>query len=123
MTGRLLLTLLAALAIATAAVVALARDRIGGREVVAELSTAPGVIEGTVVTYLGVRSGYVRTIDLSSGRVMLVLHIRRPDVPLHSNDGIRLRALGVFGDRMVEIVPGAPGGAPLGIADTLREAP
>ena len=121
MPRRLLLTLLAAFVIATAAVIALTRDRFGGREVMAELSTAPGVVEGTVVTYLGVRSGYLRKIDLSSGRVMLTLHIRRPDVPLHANDGIRLRPLGVFGDWMVEIVPGAPGGAPLGIADTLHE--
>ena len=96
----------------------LAACRDSARRVAAELDTAPGVREGSEVTYLGVEIGKVDAIAFDRGRVRLTLAINRPDVPLRSGDRVRVLTTSMFGDRGVEIVPGPPD-APLLAADVI----
>lgn len=121
MTIRLFLTLLVAAGIIAAVFVAAVHDR-RGRPVVAVLDYGGGLREGASVAYAGVPAGEVERIDLSSGRVVLRLWLRRPDVVLRTGDTVQLRTLGLLGDRIVNIRPGPRSAPPLGPHDTLRGA-
>ena len=97
------------------------------REVVALLPEAPGVHRGGAVEYHGIRVGEVKDIGIEGGRVRLRLQLTRPDVPLRATDRVRVRAVGIMGEGVVEIVP-ATTDSPLlpvrrGEADTLGAAP
>jgi phospholipid/cholesterol/gamma-HCH transport system substrate-binding protein len=95
------------------------RDRI----VVTEVPAAPGLKEGAQVLFRGIEIGRVERIALAHSGVRLALRIQRPDSPLRAGDRVALRAVGLFGDVAVEIVPG-PGSAPvLGDSATLAAVP
>ncbi|HVE79056.1 MAG TPA: MlaD family protein [Gemmatimonadaceae bacterium] len=119
MTVRLFLMLLVAAATIVAVLIAAVRDR-RGRAVIAVLEYGGGLREGAGVAYAGVPAGQVERIDLSSGRVVLRLWLRRPDVVLRTGDSVQLRTLGPVGDRIVDIRPGPRSAPPLGPGDTLR---
>jgi ABC-type transporter Mla subunit MlaD len=123
MTRRLALTLAAAGAITLAVLVASVRGRGGTREFSAVFPSASGLHEGALVTYLGVAVGEVGPIDLSSGRVVARLRIRRHDVTLRAADEVRLRTMGLLGDAAVDITPGLRDAVLLEPGDTLFGAP
>ena len=122
MTRRLALTLLAAAAIVLAALIASVRGRGASREFSVVFPSASGLREGALVSYLGVTVGEVGPIDLSSGRVVARLRIRRRDVVLRSGDEARLRTMGLLGDAAVEITPGPRDAHALEPGDTLSAA-
>ena len=115
---RLLLILLLAGGILAALSVVLWRGAATARTITAVVSEAPQLREGALVTYLGVTVGTVRHMDLSSGRVGLTLAIERPDVVLRQGDSVRVRTLGLLGDKVVDIVASGRGAA-LGAHDSL----
>ena len=123
MTRRLALTLAAAGEIALAVLVASVRGRSGTREFSVVFPSASGLREGALVSYLGVAVGEVGPIDLSSGRVVARIRIRRRDVSLRAGDDVRLRTMGLLGDATVEIMPGLRDAALLEPGDTLFGAP
>ena len=91
--------------------------------VYAQLREAPGVKEGAQVAYRGVAVGKVTRIAFVPDGVLLTLALERSDVPLRQRDGIRLRTVGVFGEKLVELVSG-PSAAPALTPETvLGEAP
>jgi len=117
---RLLLTLATALAIVVAIAVASVRmNPSSRRHVVVVLPSAPGLREGSAVTYLGVEAGRVERIDLGTGRVVARIGISRSDVALRAGDVIRLGSVGLFGDQIVDVMPGPRSARALGEGDTL----
>ena len=76
------------------------------------LARADGIREGTKVTYLGVDFGHVERLSIRDGKVIADLRIHRSDAGLRRGDSIRVRADGIFGDWLLDIVPG-PRNAPL----------
>jgi phospholipid/cholesterol/gamma-HCH transport system substrate-binding protein len=120
MPPRLTLTLATALAIVIAIAVASVRmNPSSRRHVVVVLPSAPGLRQGSAMTYLGVEAGRVESIDLSTGRVVARLGISRSDVTLRAGDAIRLGAVGLFGDQVVDVTPGPRSARALGDGDTL----
>ena len=120
MPARLGLTLVAALAIVAAVGVASVRmNSAVQRDVVFVLPRAPGLREGSPVTYLGVAAGEVRRVDLSTGRVVATVGIHRQDVALCAGDVVRLRAVGLLGEAAVDVTPGPPSARVLAAGDTL----
>ena len=89
------------------------------RIVLTELTAAPGLKEGASVFFRGVEVGRVERLTLAHSGVQLVLGVRRPDVPLRAGDRVALRTVGLFGDAVVEIVPGPERAPPLGDSTTL----
>jgi ABC-type transporter Mla subunit MlaD len=96
---------LAALAL-TACLVSACGDR-GGRVVHAVLPAARDLREGAPVRYRGIEVGRVTTVRIVDTGVQLDLAIQRADAPLRTSDQVRVAQVGMFGEREVEIVPGA----------------
>lgn len=101
---RVGLIILLGTAILVAVAVALWHRPADDHEVIAVLSEAPQLRNGAMVTYLGVPVGSVRSMDLSSGRVVLTLGIQRSDVILRQGDSVRIHTQGLLGDKVVDIV-------------------
>jgi ABC-type transporter Mla subunit MlaD len=110
---------------ALAALIAMAASCHEHREriVVTELPAAPGLKENAQVIFRGVDVGSVERLTLAHSGVRLVLRIRRADAPLLTGDRVALRAVGMFGDAAVEIVPGPSSAPPLGDSTTLAAVP
>ncbi|HEX7941423.1 MAG TPA: MCE family protein [Gemmatimonadaceae bacterium] len=75
------------------------------------LPEARDLREGAIVRYRGIDVGRVTSVRIVDTGVRLDLDIQRADAPLRAADNVRVVAMGMFGDREVEIVPG-PVGAP-----------
>ncbi|MFN2400248.1 MAG: MlaD family protein [Gemmatimonadaceae bacterium] len=120
---RLILILLVAVGAVTALGIASAKNRGGGQKVVVVLPYGSGIREGGSVTYLGIDAGNIERIDLSTGRVVLTLRLRRSDFTLRTSDSVRLRTTGLLGERIVDIKPGHRESPVLGSQDTLYGAP
>jgi ABC-type transporter Mla subunit MlaD len=124
MPARLGLTIATAVALLVVlAVVSVRSNAPGRREVVVALPSAPGLREGSPVTYLGVDAGAVKRIDLSTGRAVVTLGIRRSDVVLRADDVVRLRIVGLLGDEVVDIMPGPRSARLVTARDTLVVPP
>lgn len=89
------------------------------RTAILVLDRAHGIREGTTVTYLGVDFGVVDQLTLHDGRVVAQLRIRRKGAELRRGDIIRVRTLGLFGDKALDLIPGPRDAAILGPSDTL----
>ena len=87
--------------------------------VVVVLPDAGGIREGTVVSYLGLAIGVVDHVTLHDGRAVVEVRIHRHDVDLRTADMVRLKTLGILGDRQLEIVPGSTRAARMQTGDTL----
>jgi ABC-type transporter Mla subunit MlaD len=93
------------------------RGNTGGAVVV--LDRADGIREGTSVTYLGVDLGVVHRLTIHEGRVVADLRFRRDDAQLRQGDSVRVRLLGLLGDKVLDFVPGPRPARLLGPNDTL----
>jgi ABC-type transporter Mla subunit MlaD len=95
--------------------------------IVAVLPNAPGVVPGTPVWIAGERVGRVRRIEFRPARIppeeRVALTLEIPErLRAHLGPGttVRLTSARMIGERVVDIVPGPAGGAPLAGGDTLR---
>ena len=84
---------------------------------------AENVKEGGSVKFRGIDIGVVRKISLQRTGILAELVIQRRDAPIQANDRVAIRAVGVFGDQAVDIIPSSTDGPPLRDGDTLRAAP
>ena len=87
------------------------------------LPIAERLKEGTPVTFRGLEIGVVRKIVLERTGVSAEIVIRRHDAPIHANDRVAIRAVGFFGDQVLDIFPSATEGPPLRDGDTLHADP
>lgn len=65
-----------------------------------------GLKKSARVQYRGVEVGFVKQVYFTPGGVRIDLLIDRPDVPLRTQDTVRIVSLGAFGEQAVEIAPG-----------------
>ena len=113
MRARLWLTIAAALAIAVGAFAVAVKYQRGEQQlVIAVLPRAEGVRESSPVTYRGLAIGYVERMRIVQGRIIAELRIRRSDAELRRGDTLRIRTMGIFGDKTLDFSPG-PLSAPL----------
>jgi ABC-type transporter Mla subunit MlaD len=73
--------------------------------VIAEQAT--GLRKNARVHYRGVDVGLVRQVYFTPGGVRIDLLLERDDVPIRTQDTVRLRPVGAFGAQVVDIQPGA----------------
>jgi phospholipid/cholesterol/gamma-HCH transport system substrate-binding protein len=83
-----------------------------GQRIVVVLPRADGVREGASVTYAGLLVGRVERLRIVDGRVLASIELDRDDAEVRMADTIRLRTLGLLGDKVLDITPG-PRAAPL----------
>ena len=74
---------------------------------------------GTAVTYLGVTFGVVDRLALDDGRVIAELRIETRGATLRKGDRIEVQGHGIFGDKVLDLVPGPRTQPVLGPTDTL----
>jgi ABC-type transporter Mla subunit MlaD len=67
---------------------------------------APGLKSGSRVQYRGVDVGRVKQVYFTPGGVRFDLLIERDDVPIRTQDTVRLVTVGAFGAQVVDIQPG-----------------
>jgi ABC-type transporter Mla subunit MlaD len=103
--------------------VSLACGRAQTRTAYVVLPVAENVKEGAPVKFRGIDIGVVQKIWLQRSGIRAQLVIRRPDAPLQANDRVVVRAVGVFGDQAIVIIPASTDGPPLRDGDTLHAAP
>ena len=117
---RLVAIIVVALGILYWGVHIVSRDvRRSSSRIVVVLPSADGVREGAAVSYLGLSIGVVDHLEVHGGGVVVEVRIQRDDVDLRRGDAVRLKTLGILGDRQLEIVPGPPSAPPIGPGDTL----
>ena len=115
------LVILAAVIALVAAVVGLRRSR--APVIYADVHAAPGLREGAPVSFRGIAVGEVTHIAFVPDGLRLTISLSRPDVPLRQGDGVRVKPNGIFGDIVLELVPGASSAPPVTQGTLLHEAP
>lgn len=73
---------------------------------------APGLKKAARVQYRGVDVGFVKQVYFTPGGVRIDALIERGDVPIRTQDTVRLTSVGAFGEQVVDIRSG-PLTAPL----------
>ncbi|MFL5608462.1 MAG: MlaD family protein, partial [Gemmatimonadaceae bacterium] len=67
---------------------------------------APGLKKSAPVQYRGVEVGLVKEVYFTPGGVRIDLLIQRSDVPIRTQDTVRITSVGAFGQQVVDITPG-----------------
>jgi MlaD protein len=67
---------------------------------------APGLKKSARVQYRGVDVGRVKQVYFTPGGVRIDLLLERDDVPIRTQDTVRLVSVGAFGSQVVDIQPG-----------------
>jgi ABC-type transporter Mla subunit MlaD len=67
---------------------------------------APGLKKSAPVQFRGVEVGLVKEVYFTPGGVRIDLLIQRPDVPIRTQDTVRITSVGAFGRQVVDITPG-----------------
>ena len=67
---------------------------------------APGLKKSAPVQFRGVEVGLVKEVYFTPSGVRIDLLIQRPDVPIRSQDTVRITSVGAFGQQVVDITPG-----------------
>jgi ABC-type transporter Mla subunit MlaD len=67
---------------------------------------APGLKKGARVQYRGVEVGLVKQVYFTPGGVRIDLLLERDDVPIRTQDTVRIVSVGAFGAQVVDIQPG-----------------
>jgi phospholipid/cholesterol/gamma-HCH transport system substrate-binding protein len=76
-------------------------------EYYAYFKNVAGLSKGADVRVAGVKVGKVKEITFESGKVKVVLEIKK-NVPIYSDAVAKIESLGLLGDKYVEIDPGHP---------------
>jgi ABC-type transporter Mla subunit MlaD len=67
---------------------------------------AHGLKKSARVQYRGTEVGLVKQVYFTPGGVRIDLLIERDDVPIRTQDTVRIAQVGAFGEQVVEIIPG-----------------
>jgi ABC-type transporter Mla subunit MlaD len=67
---------------------------------------APGLKKSARVQYRGVDVGLVKQVYFTPGGVRIDLLLERDDVPIRTQDTVRITSVGAFGEQVVDIQPG-----------------
>lgn len=67
---------------------------------------APGLKKSARVQYRGIEVGHVKQVYFTPGGVRIDLLIDRGDVPIRTQDTVRITSVGAFGEQVVDIAPG-----------------
>ncbi|HJX22328.1 MAG TPA: MCE family protein [Steroidobacteraceae bacterium] len=67
---------------------------------------APGLKKSAPVQFRGVEVGLVKEVYFTPSGVRIDVLIQRPDVPIRSQDTVRITSVGAFGQQVVDITPG-----------------
>jgi ABC-type transporter Mla subunit MlaD len=67
---------------------------------------APGLKRSAPVQFRGVEVGVVKEVYFTPSGVRIDLLIQRPDVPIRTQDTVRITSVGAFGHQVVDITPG-----------------
>ena len=67
---------------------------------------APGLKRDARVQFRGVDVGYVKEVYFTPGGVRIDVLIERSDVPIRTQDTVKLTSAGPFGEQVVSIQPG-----------------
>lgn len=67
---------------------------------------ALGVKKGSRVQFRGVDIGLVKQVYFTPGGVRIDLLLERKDVPIRTQDTVRISSVGAFGEQVVDIRPG-----------------
>ena len=67
---------------------------------------APGLKRSARVQYRGVDVGLVKQVYFTPGGVRIDLLLQRNDVPIRTQDTVRITPVGAFGEQVVDIQPG-----------------
>ena len=81
---------------------------------------APGLRKGARVQYRGVDVGLVKQVYFTPGGVRIDLLLERDDVPIRTQDTVRLVSVGAFGSQLVDIQPGVQTAPLIARGATLR---
>ena len=92
------------LVLAAALTAACAKEPESVVHVIAE--QAHGLKRNAPVHYRGVPVGQVKEVYFTPSGVRIDLLIERADVPIRTQDTVRIASLGAFGQQVVDIVPG-----------------
>jgi ABC-type transporter Mla subunit MlaD len=90
--------------LAAALLVSCAQKRENLVHVIAE--QAPGLKKGSRVQYRGVDVGLVKQVYFTPGGVRIDILLERDDVPIRTQDTVRIVSVGAFGAQAVDIQPG-----------------
>jgi ABC-type transporter Mla subunit MlaD len=67
---------------------------------------APGLKKSARVQFRGVDVGLVKQVYFTPSGVRIDLLLERQDVPIRTQDTVRIRSVGAFGEQVVDIQPG-----------------
>ena len=67
---------------------------------------APGLKRDARVQFRGVDVGYVKQVYFTPGGVRIDALLERPDVPIRTQDTVRITSAGPFGEQVLSIIPG-----------------
>ncbi len=107
-------------AVALALVAGCANEHENVVHVIAE--QAPGLKKNARVLYRGVEIGFVKQVYFTTGGVRIDALIERDDVPIRTQDTVRITAVGAFGEQVVDIQPGVQSAPLLRRGATLPKA-
>jgi hypothetical protein len=82
---------------------------------------APGLKKNARVQYRGVDVGHVQQVYFTPGGVRIDLLLERDDVPIRTQDTVRLATVGPFGAQVVDIHPGPETAPPIARGATLTK--
>jgi mannose-6-phosphate isomerase-like protein (cupin superfamily) len=105
------------------ATVAFVVRRTGRSRFVAVLPHADGLRTGAAMTYLGIEIGRVGSMYIQRRRLIADIQLTRRDVGLRRGDSVRVRVLGLQGDKVLDLVRSDTTGPLLRNGDTLYFAP
>ncbi len=92
------------LLVGAALLAACAREHENVVHVIAE--QAHGLKKSARVEYRGVEVGYVKQVYFTPGGVRIDLLLTRADVPIRTQDTVRIKSVGAFAEQVVDIQPG-----------------
>ena len=83
---------------------------------------APGLKKSARVQFRGVDVGLVREVYFTPSGVRIDLLMQRADVPIRTQDTVRIKSAGAFGEQVVDIQPGNQAAPLIARGDTLTRA-
>ena len=83
---------------------------------------APGLKKSARVQFRGVDIGLVKEVYFTPGGVRIDVLVQRSDVPIRTQDTVRIASAGAFGEQVIDIRPGNPSAPLIARGATLTRA-